>query len=282
MITVAKGCLGIALMVLSWASLSAQETPASTPAPAAATSAKPSAPSPLDFYLLIGQSNMAGRGKYEKGDAFPKGLAWVLDGEGVFIELHPYPFINHHSSIRKSAAQISPGFSFGLALLAAHPEKPIGFVSNARGGTSLQEWVKGTAYFNEAVRRTRQAMAQGGVLKGILWHQGETDFRAILMRHPQEKEKYCAEYLQSLRQFIADLRAELGAEQVPFVAGQVNQGFSLFNETLVALASPEDRIMVVTTEGLTTVDDSHFDRASVLELGKRYAAKIFEFQASHP
>jgi hypothetical protein len=276
MITEAKRCLGIALMALSWASLSAQEAPAATKL------AKPAAPSPLDFYLLIGQSNMAGRGKYQPGDAFPRGRAYVLNGEGVFVELQPYPFINHHSTIRKSAAQISPGYSFGLTLLAAHPETPIGFVSNARGGTPIREWVKGTEYFNEAVRRTQQAVAQGGVLKGILWHQGETDFREILMRHPQEKEKYCEEYMQTLRQFIADLRTELGAEQVPFVAGQVNQGFGLFNEMIVKLPGQVDRTLVVTTEGLTTVDDSHFDRDSVLELGKRYAAKILEFQASHP
>ncbi len=235
-------------------------------------SSKPAedAPANMDFFLLIGQSNMAGRGKYQPGDAFPKNMAYVLDDKGKFKELQPYPFLNHYSSIRKSAAQISPGYSFGLEILKSNPEKPIAFVSNARGGTSLKEWVKGTHYYDEAVRRTKEAYAQGGKLKGILWHQGETDYREI-MKHRGEEEKYLEEYFASLRQFIGDLRKDLDAEKTPFIAGQLNQGFPQFNERILKLPKEIDNVYVVKTDGLKTVDDSHFDRDSVLELGKRYA-----------
>jgi hypothetical protein len=229
------------------------------------------APQHLDFYLLIGQSNMAGRGKYKEGeDKFPRNTAYVLNDKGKFVQLQPYPFINHYSSIRKSAAQISPGYSFGLALLKANPDKPFAFVSNARGGTSINEWVKGTKYFDEAIRRTKEALAEGGHLKAILWHQGETDYREII-KHKGEENKYLEEYFDKLKQFIKDLRAEIGDENVPFIAGQVNSGFKLFNDRILKLPEEVKNTYVVKTDGLTTVDDSHFDRDSVLELGKRYA-----------
>lgn len=228
----------------------------------------------VEFYLLIGQSNMAGRGKYENGDGFPKNRVYILNDKDVFTPLAPYPFVNHYSTIRKAAAQISPGYMFAKTLLAAHPEKNVYLISNARGGTALAEWKKGTHYFNEAVRRSREAMKQGQ-LKGILWHQGETDYRAI-MKHRGEEQKYMEDYFTSLRQFISDLRAELGAPDIPFIAGQVNRDYALLNERLLKLPSESPRTYVVSSEGLTTVDGLHFDRNSVMELGRRYAVALMD------
>jgi hypothetical protein len=232
----------------------------------------------MPFYLLIGQSNMAGRGKYNpQEDSFPKGKVFILDDKDKFKELQPYPFINHYSTIRKSAAQISPGYSFGKELLKDDPETAFGFVSNARGGTSIEEWKKGTHYFNEAVRRTKEAM-KDGELKAILWHQGETDYREVI-KHKGEEKKYLEAYFENLRQFIKDLRAEIGAEKIPFIAGQLNSGFAPFNERILTLPNEIDNVYVVKTDGLKTVDDSHFDRDSVLELGRRYAEKLKEVNA---
>jgi hypothetical protein len=230
-----------------------------------------------EFYLLIGQSNMAGRGKFEEGDAFPKDRVFILNDKDLFVPIYSYPFVNHFSTIRKSAAQISPGYMFAKTLLAAHPEKPVYLVSNARGGTSIEEWKKGTHYFNEAVRRTKEAQKQGQ-LKGILWHQGETDYR-IVMKHKGEEQKYMEAYFATLRQFITDLRAELGTPDVPFIAGQVNRDYVLLNERLLKLPAELAHTYVVSSEGLTTVDGLHFDRPSVFELGKRYATKLLEVTA---
>lgn len=235
-------------------------------------------PRNLDFYLLIGQSNMAGRGKYQEGvDKFPKDTVYVLNDKGKFVQLQPYPFINHYSSIRKSAAQISPGYSFGLALLEANQGKPFAFVSNARGGTSINEWVKGTKYFDEAVRRTKEALAAGGQLKAILWHQGETDYREII-KVKGEEDKRLEEYFGKLRQFIKDLRTEIGDEKAPFIAGQLNSNFKLFNERILKLPDEVENTYVANSDGLTTIDDSHFDRDSVIELGKRYAEIYLSIQ----
>ena len=234
----------------------------------------------IEFYLLIGQSNMAGRGKYIEGDAFPKDRVFILNDKDIIAPLYPYPFVNNFSTIRKSAAQISPGYMFAKTLLAVHPEKNVYLVSNARGGTSIEEWKKGTHYYQEAIRRTREAMKHGQ-LKGILWHQGETDYRNIL-KHRGEENAYIEAYFTTLRQFITDLRTELGTPDVPFIAGQVNRDYVLLNERLLKLPAESHNTYVVSSEGLTTVDGLHFDRTSVFELGKRYAEKMLDVSTPTP
>jgi hypothetical protein len=254
-----------------------------------ATPAAPSIPPPssepattnitAEFYLLIGQSNMAGRGKVEEGDAFPKDRVFILNDKDLIVPIYTYPFVNHFSTLRKAAAQISPGYMFAKTLLAAHPEKPVYLVSNARGGTSIEAWKKGTHYFNEAVRRTKEAQKQG-ILKGILWHQGETDYRTV-MKHAGEEQNYMEAYFATLRQFITDLRTELGTPEVPFIAGQVNRDYVLLNERLLKLPAELAHTYVVSSEGLTTMDGRHFDRPSVFELGKRYADKLLEVTSTN-
>ena len=263
------GAVGLGIALLGGAILSARG--------AEATNEPPATPG---FYLLIGQSNMAGRGKYEKGDAFPRDRVFILDDHDRFIPLQPYPFVNQYSTIRKAAAQMSPGYMFAITLLEHDPATDVYLLSNARGGTSIQEWKKGTRYFHEAVRRSREAMKQAR-LAGILWHQGETDYREII-KHRGEEAKYLEAYMADLRQFIQDLRSELGNPAVPFVAGQLNSNCAPFNERLLKLPAEVPHTAVVTSEGLTTVDGTHFDRASVFELGRRYARALIGLRSPAP
>ena len=128
-----------------------------------------------DVYLLIGQSNMAGRGTLLLSDMNeePENV-YLLGAENVPVQAtHPF---NQYSTIRKSLSmqQMGPGYSFSLKVLEAHPDRKILLVCNARGGTSITEWAKGSTYYSEAVRRTREALKYGE-LKAILWHQGCAD-----------------------------------------------------------------------------------------------------------
>ena len=54
---------------------------------------------------------------------------------------------------------------------------------------------------------------QDGTLKGILWHQGESDSRTGLAEVYEKK----------LHDLIARFRKELNVQQVPFLAGQMGQ-----------------------------------------------------------
>ncbi|MFU8780678.1 MAG: sialate O-acetylesterase [Kiritimatiellia bacterium] len=223
-------------------------------------------PGGLQVYLLIGQSNMAGRAPIEEGDKDVMPRCYLLDGEGIWVPAaNP---LNIHSSIRKGAGmqRLGPGYSFAQQMLAAEPGMSIGLVVNAKGGTKIDQWGKGTAFYDEAVRRAKQAQ-ETGALAGILWHQGESD-----NANPSG-------YAEKLTQLIADLRADLGIPTLPFVAGEVRQQLTAINAEIAKLPQLSLHTAVASSEGLTTFDGTHFDNASAKVLGARYAEAILKLQA---
>lgn len=222
-------------------------------------------------FLLIGQSNMAGRAPIEKEDETPIEGCALLNSSGEW-EPATNP-LNRYSSVGKrlSVQKLGPGYGFAKRWRELNPDEPIGLVVNARGGTKIAEWAKGTEYYDEAVTRLKTALANGGQLGGVLWHQGEGDSRST------------ETYLDSLSTLIADLRTDLDAPDLPFVAGLLeldDRDFGksprLINDVILMLPSVVPNTAVASTEGLLTMDGTHFDAAGQRELGKRYAEALFK------
>ena len=225
-----------------------------------------------DVYLLIGQSNMAGRGTLLESDfaAGPEEGVFLLDSLDMPVPAtHPY---NQYSTIRKDIGmqQMSPAYSFGKEM-RRYGRRPVLLVVNARGGTALDEWMPGTDYLNEAVRRTEEAMKYGK-LRGIVWHQGCTD--ADLGR--------LSDYMDRLVVMVAALRGALDAEEKPFIAGEVARWNPYSDEFRAQMGAMEERIphsACVSSEGLGMLKDEsdpHFSREAQLLLGERYAEKMSE------
>lgn len=242
-----------------------------------------------DVYLLIGQSNMAGRGELLEEDYAEIPNVYLLDSEG-----NPVPAknpLNIYSTIRKAdnVQKMGPGASFA-STIAEQTGKKVLLVVNARGGSAISHWAKGTntsvtvgdattstslSFYSEAVTRTQQAM-QYGALKGILWHQGCSD-------------QSNASYMSQLMKLANNLRTDLGGD-VPFIAGQLGDWRSSsvnFNTNIKSIGqyltysdwvSSADCIPIVTAEsnGEPDLTDPHFDRASQMLIGKRYAQKILK------
>jgi hypothetical protein len=131
-----------------------------------------------DVFLLIGQSNMAGRGWMIEADeqVFDKNV-FLLDEKG-----EPVPAtnpLNQYSTIRKdmSMQQISPGYGFAMKV-SKRTGRRILLVVNAKGGTRIGQWMKGAedGFYEQALMRTKQA-TKYGPLKAILWHQGCGDVK---------------------------------------------------------------------------------------------------------
>lgn len=64
------------------------------------------------------------------------------------------------------------------------PALKIGLVPTAVGGTALRRWIKGGDLYEQAVARARVA-AQTGVIRGVLWHQGESDAKTHTCTSPR-------------------------------------------------------------------------------------------------
>ncbi|MBU0678848.1 MAG: sialate O-acetylesterase [Verrucomicrobia bacterium] len=211
----------------------------------------------LDVYLLIGQSNMAGRAPVERQDRAAVECAYVLNNFHRWARAtNP---LNRYSTIRKVNHEqgLGPGYTFAEAMCEADFGGHVGLVVNARGGSSIAEWRKGSEYYDEAVRRARIAR-ETGVLKGVLWHQGESDLRN-------------AGYLEELSKLVENLRKDLDSPDLPFVAGKLRRGKAV-NKQLAELPLTVPYTAVVEAEDLTMLRDGlHFDSASARTLGRRYA-----------
>ncbi len=218
----------------------------------------------LHVYLLIGQSNMAGRAPYTEEETEHIDRCYLLNDEEQW-EPAKNP-LNRYSSIRKDLGmqKLNPGYSFSKTILEANKDISLGLVVNARGGSSIEEWSRESEFYKEAVRRTEAALEEG-VLKGILWHQGESD-----AEDPH--------YLEKLQLLIENLRNDFGISNLPFVAGQVND-VPLINDQIAKLPETVASTGFARSEGLEAMDRWHFDAQSMKLLGERYAEEMLAIQA---
>ena len=222
----------------------------------------------LHIYLLIGQSNMAGRAEIPEDISGVIDRCYLLNDKNEWVPAkNP---MNLYSSVRKREAlqKLGPGYSFAKAMLEANPDISLGLVVNARGGTKIKAWQRGTEYYTEAQKRTKAAMKQG-TLKGILWHQGEGNSRSSRT------------YLGYLTTLIENHREDFGIENLPFVAGQIraDERSKPINAEIAKLSQAVPHTAVAGSKGLTMFDGTHFDTVSQIELGKRYAKQMLELQA---
>ncbi len=223
-----------------------------------------------DVYLIIGQSNAAGRG------ALPTELV-PLDGVEVFNDDNDFipatPNLNQYSTIRKDRDGYNLGYTFGASMHHIS-RNDIKLVVNARGQTGISEWTEddSAGYFKEAVDRVKDALRTPGTdLAGILWHQGEAN-------------RGSSSYPVRLARIIEDFRDAFDDPDLPFVAGQLSQlrdDNEDFNSNLLTLPSESRNTGVVTSENLTTDgDDSHFSTDALRELGDRYALEMLSVQGN--
>jgi hypothetical protein len=221
----------------------------------------PTDPKKLHVYLLIGQSNMAGRAPYTSGEEGIIDGTFLLNGSDTW-EPAEIP-LNQYSTIRKelSLQKLNPGYTFARTMVASNSAVSIGLVVNARGGTSINLWAKGGTYYNEAIRRAQLAQTNA-TLKGILWHQGEAD------------RDNSTGYIDKLTNLVFNLRNDLDKPNLPFVAGEVKEGLPQINSQINLLPGLVPFSGVAGSSGLSLIDEFHFDNASQKLLGQRYAAEM--------
>lgn len=230
---------------------------------------------PVDLFLLIGQSNMAGRGVVGEADKLPIAGVFAFTKEKVWA-----PAVDPIHFDRPDRTGVGLGRSFAATLIQFKASQSIGLIPAAFGGSALQEWIPGSTHYTNAVERTKAALAAAGPgarLRGILWHQGEAD---------SNDEERAVTYRLRFAKMIAALRKDLGAETVPVVVGQLGEfvlpkDYSQLGRIQTELATIPLFVPLsgfVSSRGLKDKGDSlHFDTPSLKEFGRRYALAWLAF-----
>ncbi|RAI85792.1 sialate O-acetylesterase [Algoriphagus yeomjeoni] len=231
------------------------------------------------LYLLMGQSNMAGRGKVEAIDTLTHPRVFMLDkAENWVLAKDPIHF-------DKPAAGTGLGLTFGKIMANEDSNIKVGLIPTAVGGTPINAWFADSLYqqtntypYDDMIRRANKAM-ETGTLKGIIWHQGESD---------SNSEQAVNEYTKKFDAMLNALKSDLGLSSVPVVMGEIGYFFypkakyaEDMNGVIRQITNSNDCIGLVTAEGLNHKgDDTHFDADSYRALGVRYASEMLKLQTN--
>jgi len=236
------------------------------------------------IYLMFGQSNMEGQGIIEAQDRLTNPRVKMLQDSTC-------PNLNRvygrwylaSPPLNRCWGKLGPGDSFGRMLGARAPSyvKTIGLVNVSVSGCNIYIYKKGCpdgldqysqgipfncgyTWLLDLAGKARQA----GVIKGIIFHQGETN-----TADPNWKF--------TVQQIIADLKSDLGLGDIPFLAGELlyanyNSCCSAHNVEINKLPGLIPNAHVISAYGLPGMDVAHFSTASYRTLGERYARKMLK------
>lgn len=230
------------------------------------------------IYLLIGQSNMEGAPRPQAQDAAPDPRVKVL-------AYAYYPRLGRKYNEWSVAVPplhsinlgVGPGDYFAKSLIASMPEGvTIGLVPCAIAGVDIDYFRKGVVSSRRSEFRIppdnerpgayewvleRARIAQKyGVIKGILFHQGESDNGSV-------------EWIGKVNGMVADLRSDLGIPDAPILIGELLRGGACegHNQIIGQAVETIPKAFLVSSEGLKGIDQFHFNLEAQRELGRRYA-----------
>lgn len=270
------------------------------------------APDPnFHIYLLLGQSNMQGAAHLpDEPISHPR--VRVLQGQNCSETSTPYgewrehfqPIIRCREGNRQKPdgtsgpIGLSPADTFAVTMAdAAGPDVTIGLVGAAYGGAPIEAFLPNcsqygacsppygavsgaptsggtTPMYQWALDLGRKAQ-EVGVIKGIIFHHGESNSGE-------------STWLPRVNEYISNLRSDLGlnAAEVPFIAGELPRTgccASAHNPLVHQIPDYVDNGHWVSSgpkeDGTVLGDRSdslHWSTDSVIEMGKRYAAKMLD------
>ena len=150
------------------------QAPAAKPVPAAGEVEPQIPPDRADFhlFLLVGQSNMAGRGKVEQQDREPHPRILMLNKERTWV-----PAVDPLHFDKPNIVGVGLGRTFALDYADQHPEATIGLIPCAVGGSPISAWEPGG--YHEQTKTHPNSHFQ----LELLHEFGCSDFLSILFDH---------------------------------------------------------------------------------------------------
>ncbi|CAK7334163.1 unnamed protein product [Dovyalis caffra] len=226
-----------------------------------------------DIFILAGQSNMAGRGGVEHGnwdgnvppECRPNPSTLRLSGKLSWEVAHEP--LHADIDVGKTCG-IGPGMAFVDGLRANGSRiggAVVGLVPCAVGGTKISQWARGTRLYNQLVSRAEESVKDGGMIRAILWYQGESD---------TVRKEDAEAYKGNMERLILDLRSDLNMPSLPVIQVALASGEGKFRETVrkgqLAINLPNVRCVDAKGSRLQT-DHLHLTTMSQVHLGLKLA-----------
>jgi len=226
-------------------------------------------------FIMAGQSNMAGRGVVEPMDTIlnPRILSINKNGE-LILAKEP---LNLYEPNMKG---LDCGVSFGNELLKHIPDSvSILIIPTAVGGSSIDQWVGDSLHRGvKLLANFRQKVAiakKYGKIKGVLWHQGESDAKELLVNA----------YSKKLKVLFYSFRKTIKNKKLPIFTGEIgtfmaDNTFQIaINKSIVKNAEKDKHTFLIQTHDFTDKGDKlHFDSKSQRIMGERFAQKYMEIK----
>lgn len=222
----------------------------------------------IHSFLLIGQSNMAGRGFFE--EAIP------VDCEHLHVLRN-----GRWQTLYRPVNGDRPfsGVCLAESFAEAYAKKynvDVGIIPCADGGTSLEQWKPGGLLFDHAVFQAKLAQ-RTSTIAGVLWHQGEADCGDGLRQTYQPRfEKIMAAFRKELDLYdVPFLLGGLG-DFLEFYAGGGLKTYPVVNAALEKISAEHPMTGFVSAKGLgSNPDNLHFNAKALHAFGLRYF-EVFE------
>lgn len=244
------------------------------------------------IYLMFGQSNTEGAGTIESQDRINVDSRFQVIGavtcQGNNTSFTIGQWRTATPPLVRCWTGLGVGDYFGRTMVENLPKEiRVGVVPVAVGGSDIRlfdkenyeayvssapEWMKniiseyGGNPYGRLVEVAKLAQ-KSGVIKGILFHQGETNTNSPTWKN-------------QVQQIVANLKADLGLGDVPFLAGELlaAQGACCGSHNVEVNKLPGiiPNAYVISSAGLAGADPAHFTSASYRTFGERYAKKMLE------
>lgn len=219
-------------------------------------------------FLMAGQSNMAGRGFVEPQDTVPDQRILSINSNGdLVVAKEPLHFYE------PTMIGLDCGVSFARTLLRFIPDSiSVLMIPAAVGGSAIDQWLHDSVHRNVKLltnfKQKVNVAQKYGTLKGIIWHQGESDTKPQLLEAYEEK----------LRSLFRQFREYSGDANLTIILGEIGL-FSddpsnkvLMNKTLHRFAQTDPNVSCISTSDSKHKGDRlHFDSQSLRAMGRRMA-----------
>lgn len=224
-----------------------------------------------EIFVMAGQSNMSAYGRDAAYDPPVPGVHLYDNCRKWDIASHPLnSVVNPVDCNNDTGAGTSPGLAFGR-MMQKRLGVPIGLISAARGGSSLEDWNP-----NEKEHELYDAMIEKiedvGDISGMIWAQGCNETNA----------EECETYLKDFTAAVKAWRKKLG--DFPIVSCQINKHaykgggddrfWGFIREAQRQAALTIDNVFVVPTLDMYTTDGIHNGSGACVIIGERMASAL--------